>query len=355
MRAGGPKSGLPLWRGRPSFWRPPSRRLPGEPNSAEDSSARFSPRRDGYAEACPLLGSSSSRSLALLSAACGPDGDLSGARTASVGAQPTPMPQGSEPKPVPATKYDFDRSAACLSRSAGLVVRVVEGRPLGGNEGTLRVDHDIFETQVAFAQNDAEAQAIVDQAVEVAEAVGASDARAYTRRWQNVAASWGAARPTAKAVGVLRAASSPWGDRTPTVTRRSSHCGLASGSTTASIGQPPSSQVSTRQPQAHRALAPERESPSDLSVAKVAKLARDASAAVPPFEASNLLLLRRLASFAALRAARPIGLAASSAASAGAGADSTTTNGASAPRQPSRSSASRNGSGSRSRATPRSW
>jgi hypothetical protein len=141
--------------------------------------------------------------LSLLLTGCGADNDLSGGKRTSVASQPAPMPQGSEPKPVLARKYDFDRSTACLSRSDGLVVRLVEGRPLGGDEGTLRVDYDIFETQIAFARNDAEAQAIVNQAVEVAEAVGASDPGAYTRRWQNVAVSWGAARPTAKAVGVI--------------------------------------------------------------------------------------------------------------------------------------------------------
>jgi hypothetical protein len=113
------------------------------------------------------------------------------------------MPRRREPEPVRAARYDFDASTRCFRAVPDVVVRVVEGRPLGGEQGTLRVDYGLFETQIAFARNDAEAGRIFRQAVEVAEAVGVSNPTAYARRWKNVAVSWGAVRPTAKAVGVI--------------------------------------------------------------------------------------------------------------------------------------------------------
>jgi hypothetical protein len=140
--------------------------------------------------------------VSLICAGCGEDSDVSSGDTTSAASRPVPRAR-KEPKPARASMYDFDRSTACFRASPGLVVRVVEGRPLGGEQGTLRVDYDVFETQIAFARDDAGAKAIAAQAVEVAQAVGVSNPTAYTRRWKNVAVSWGAEPPTPKAVGVI--------------------------------------------------------------------------------------------------------------------------------------------------------
>jgi hypothetical protein len=141
--------------------------------------------------------------LSFTGAGCGQDGDSSRGETTSANSGSLPIPRRKEPKPVRAGKYDFDASTACFRAEPDLVVRVVEGRPLGGEQGTLRVDYEVFETQIAFARSDAEARAIFHRAVDVAEAVGVSKPTAYARRWKNVAVSWGAVQPTPKAVGVV--------------------------------------------------------------------------------------------------------------------------------------------------------
>jgi hypothetical protein len=141
--------------------------------------------------------------VSLMGAGCGQDGDSSRGETSSASSGSSTRPRREEPNPVRAGKYDFDASTACFRAVPDLVVRVVEGRPLGGQQGTLRVDYDVFETQIAFARSDAEARAIFRRAVDVAEAVGVSKPSAYARRWKNVAVSWGAVRPTPRAVGAI--------------------------------------------------------------------------------------------------------------------------------------------------------
>ena len=105
--------------------------------------------------------------------------------------------------PAPRGGYGAGPTKACLERMPNVDVWVAGGGPLGGSRGTLRVDYDIYQVQLAFGRNAAEAKRIVRDAVEVASAVGAPDAERFVRRWGNVAASWGADPPTRAAARVL--------------------------------------------------------------------------------------------------------------------------------------------------------
>ena len=105
--------------------------------------------------------------------------------------------------PAPPGGYGARATKACLGRTPNVDVWVAGGGPLGGSRGTLRVDYDIYQVQLAFGRNAAEAKRILRHAVEVAAAVGAPDAERFVRRWRNVAASWGADPPTPAAARVL--------------------------------------------------------------------------------------------------------------------------------------------------------
>jgi hypothetical protein len=141
--------------------------------------------------------------------ACGGDGNNERGSRSEQRTEATVPETGKAPQPARETdlrrarKYDFAATRACLAAAPSVSVQTVRGRPLGGSEGTLRVDFVEFQTQVAFARNPREATAIERQAIAVAQAVGATAPERYVNRWANVVVSWGAIAPTPDAVSVI--------------------------------------------------------------------------------------------------------------------------------------------------------
>jgi hypothetical protein len=145
----------------------------------------------------------------LVLVSCGGEGnDERGSRN-DQRAEATVPETGKAPEPARETdlrrarRYDFAATRACLAAAPSVSVQTVRGRPLGGSEGTLRVDFAEFQTQVAFAGNPREAKAIEREAIAVAQAVGATAPERYVNRWANVVVSWGAIAPTPDAVSVI--------------------------------------------------------------------------------------------------------------------------------------------------------